>query len=178
MYSGLTNNDTRPAFIPDTVVTIGDGHLVYRGPTALHPFGRLTGTVTDIAVDDAKESVDIYVVAATGRNILVTLPVAAPQTLRMLLPLASAKRFAGSHLNIDVTPERKDGAIRAAIRITDGEDDLAWAVPKEEIPRGAEGRMLLVRQLAGDIRTRLEHERGPATIPRVAPDIDDVPEGL
>lgn len=178
MFNGLSNSDTRPAFTPDTVVTISDGRIMYRGPSALHAFGRLTGEVVGIDVNEDMARVDICIVGPSSRRILLALPLAGGQTLRTLLPLASVKRYAGHRLDIDVAPSEKDGAVRAMVTVRDGEDTLEWAVPRDRIPALKEGRVALTRDLVSDICTRIDHEAAMKDIPRVAPDIDDEPEGL
>lgn len=178
MFNGLSNNDTHPAFEPDTVVTITDGQLMYRGPSSLHAFGRLTGEVVDISMNEDIERVDICIVGPSSRKILLALPLAGGQTLRTLLPLASVKRYTGHRLDFDVTPSVRNEIVRALVTIHDGSDALGWAVPKEQVPVTKEGRISLTRELVSDIRARIDHEAAMKDIPRVAPDIDDEPEGL
>jgi len=178
MFKGLSNNDTHPAFEPDTVVTITDGQLMYRGPSSLHAFGRLTGEVVDISMNEDIERVDICIVGPSSRKILLALPLAGGQTLRTLLPLASVKRYTGHRLDFDVTPSVRNEIVRALVTIHDGNDILEWSVPKEQVPVTKEGRISLTRELVSDIRARIDHEAELRGIPRVAPDIDEEPEGL
>lgn len=180
MFNGLSNDNDkrREAFVPDSVVTISGGELLYKGPTASHAFGRLSGEIVSVDVEEDARRICVNLIAPSGMKVQMALPDEGGQTLRVLLPLATVGRFSGRTMNIDVAPEMKDGEVRAAIKVYDGNRPLEWKLLKNDRPATKEGWLALARKIARDIQGVIEKEWSDRAIPRVAPDIDDVPEGL
>lgn len=179
MFQGLSNNDEKPAYKPDTVITITKGQFAYQGPDSVHYFGYLSGELLAADLDPKIGRVHLCFLQASGRKVSIVLPESGAQTLNLLLPLAGAKTYRGRRLDIVTTPDsRPDGSIRTKIQVKDGNAVLPAAAEgyvapktKEEIPGAVHG-------LVSDIRVRLAYEKEKNEIPRVAPDIDEVKEGL
>lgn len=180
MFQGLTNNNSKTvSFAPDTVLTISDGQFVYRDAnTVPHPFGRFSGELVYAVCEEEIGRVSLGFVASSGRKVMVMLPPAGGQTLRLLLPLAAVRAYRGRYLGIDVKPEMKNGKIRADVSVYDGNEKVSWTLAAEDAPKDKEGVAALVSSLISDINAKLSHESNDKSGGRVAPDIDDVPEGL
>lgn len=179
MFNGLSNEKRQEAV---RTMTVENGQFVFCSGGTEHRFGHFVGVLTGVAVDEAGGVVTLSFTPPSGKPLVVPLPMTEGSSLRMLLPLASVPSFLGRPLDIRVeAQDGEGGVVKTIVTVKAGGKVMPWAIHKQEIPRVREALPPMLQRLAKMIAMTMEKDAQRAreiNAPRVAPDIDDNPEGL
>lgn len=194
MFGGLSGNI---GFEPRrTALTIEGGQFLFMpengGPARC--FNHLAGELVRATYDETAGSFLFLFRTGAGRDVTLSVPADTGPAVGLILSLASVKGFAGCTLGIDVTPDETPRGTFTKVTVTAGGKKVPWAREPKDIPPvarrehngrtviDASARIAVLKGLADTISERIAGGGARAAADdepwRVAPDIDDVPEGL